>query len=152
MVYTRVWIMAELPTSYERKKYFWGWTKSILAWKTVFFILFPTFHRSVQLEKLEKNTKYCKKGTVGISVMVIRPTIKHSNFLFCFCFLFNTFLEINNKHNLQECHRHPEPEGRRHKNHINSECAYIHTSIKLQNCKNFQTEKKKKVIPSITKN
>ena len=72
----------EMPTSYERKSIF-EVKKSILAWKTVFFILFPQkctqsdpwqnksilrhFAQNHKYFQLEKSTKYCKKGTVGIS-------------------------------------------------------------------------------------
>ena len=77
--------VSEMPASYERKKYFWGWKKSILAWKTSIFhfvsievytivinskekkVFWGILLKITSILQLEKSTKYCKRGTVGIS-------------------------------------------------------------------------------------
>ena len=70
-----------MPTSYERKKYFWGWKKYFGMKNSIFHFVSIEVYTKWSLKKksilrhfaqnhkylqLEKSTKYCKKGTVGI--------------------------------------------------------------------------------------
>ena len=78
--YQTLGIPAEMPTSYERTKYVWGWKKVFWLEKHYFSLWFHISVHKVFLEKkvfwchvaqnhmylqLEKSTKYCSKGTVG---------------------------------------------------------------------------------------
>ena len=87
MTHIQVYGTTEMPTSYERKKYIWGWKKVYWLEKQYFSFC---FHRSVHkvilgrkkkvfwgillkitsICNLKKVLNTAKKGTVGISVVM----------------------------------------------------------------------------------
>ena len=89
---------AEMPTTYERKKYFWGW-KKYFGWKNSIFHfvsievytrwslrknILRHFAQNHKYLQLEKSTKYCKKRNSWH--LCSRHTCSHSDFQ-----LFNIF-------------------------------------------------------------